>query len=72
MRIPVFGVSDQVRHKPDCTATEDGKRLDISDLGIRGIVLSVTVQLICVFVFAYSKIWFSHNEAHIGSDIKSC
>ena len=23
-RKPVFGVSDQVRHKPSCTATEDG------------------------------------------------
>ena len=23
-RKPVFGVSDQVRHKPGCTATEDG------------------------------------------------
>ena len=23
VRKPVFGVSDQVRHKPDCTATED-------------------------------------------------
>ena len=25
----------------------------------------VTAKLICVFVFAYAKIWFSHNEAHI-------
>ena len=24
VRNPVFGVSDQVRHKPGCTATEDG------------------------------------------------
>ena len=23
----------------------------------------VTVKLICVFVFAYAKSWFSHNEA---------
>ena len=38
---PVFGVSDLVRHKPGCTATEDGKRLEISDLGSRGIVVSV-------------------------------
>ena len=37
----VFGVSDQVRRKPGCTATEDGKRLEISDLESRGIVLSV-------------------------------
>ena len=34
-------VSDQVRHKPGCTATEDGKRLEISDLESRGIALSV-------------------------------
>ena len=24
VRKPVFGVSDQVQHKPGCTATEDG------------------------------------------------
>ena len=34
-------VSDQVRHKPGCTATEDGQRLEISDLESRGIVLSM-------------------------------
>ena len=44
--------------------------LKISDLERRGIVLSlalisfaVTANLICVFVFAYAKSWFSHNEA---------
>ena len=41
VRKPVFGVSDLVRHKPGCTATEDGWRLEISDLDSRGIVLSV-------------------------------
>ena len=41
VRKPVFGVSDQVRHKPGCTTTEDGLRLEISYLGSRGIVLSV-------------------------------
>ena len=41
VRKPVFEVSDQVRHKPACTATEDGERLEISDLDRRGIVLSV-------------------------------
>ena len=30
MRKPVFGGSDQVRHKPGCTATEDSQRLEIS------------------------------------------
>ena len=34
-------VSDLVRHKPGCTASEDGQRLDISDLESRGIVLSM-------------------------------
>ena len=38
---PVFGISDQDQHKPGCTATEDDYRLEISDLGSRGIVLSV-------------------------------
>ena len=38
-RKPVFGVSNQVRQKPDCTAIEDGYRLGIPDLESRGIVL---------------------------------
>ena len=66
-RKPVFWVFDQVRHKLGCTSTEDVKRLEISDLESRGIVLSmvrktkaliscaVNAQLICVFVFAYAK-----------------
>ena len=29
VRKPVFGVSNQVQHKPGCTATEDGQRLEI-------------------------------------------
>ena len=32
-------VSDLVRHKPGCTAIEDGQSLGSSDLGSRGIVL---------------------------------
>ena len=39
-RGPVFGISDQVQHKPGCAVTDDGERLDILDLR-RGIVLSV-------------------------------
>ena len=31
----------QVRHKPGCATTKDSKRLEISDLGSRGIVLPV-------------------------------
>ena len=34
-------ISEQVRHKLGCTATEDGQRLEILDLESRGIVLSV-------------------------------
>ena len=41
-RKPVLRVSDKVWHKPGCIATEDGWRLEISDLGIRGIVLSMS------------------------------
>ena len=37
MRKPVFRVSDQVRHKPDCTVTEDGYRLEISYLEQEGL-----------------------------------
>ena len=37
----VFGVSDHVRHKQACAATEDGYKLEILDLKRRGIILSV-------------------------------
>ena len=29
------------------------------------ISLAVSAKLICVFVFAYAKSWFSHDEAHM-------
>ena len=38
---PEFVVSDQVRHKPSCTATEESQRLEIYHLESRGIVLSM-------------------------------
>ena len=41
MREPVFGVSDQVRHKLACTATEKDEKFEILDLRRREIVLSV-------------------------------
>ena len=41
MRKPLFGACDQVPHKPGCTATEDGYRLEITDLESKGIVLSM-------------------------------
>ena len=74
MRTPVFGVSDKVPHKPGCAVTEDVERLEILDLESRGIRVAktkalisfaVTAKLICVFVFAYAKSRFSHDEAHI-------
>ena len=49
------------KHKPGCTATEDGLRLNILDLGSR----AVTAQLISAFVFAYAKRRFSHDKAHM-------
>ena len=39
--ISVFRVFDQVLHKLGCTATEDGYGLEISDLGRRGVVVSM-------------------------------
>ena len=50
MRKPVFRVSDPVRHKPGCTAAEDGYRLEISDL--------VTAQLICALFSRMQKVVF--------------
>ena len=52
--------------------------LEISDLESRGIVLyvaktkalisfAVTAKLVCVVVYAYAKIWFSHDAAHMSS-----
>ena len=41
MRKSVFGVSDLVRHKPGCAVTEDGYKLEISDLDRSEIVLSM-------------------------------
>ena len=71
-------VSDLIRHKPGCAATEDEENLEISDLESRGIALStcvaktkvlisfaLTAKLICVFVFAYAKCWFSHDAAQL-------
>ena len=40
-RKDVFEVSEQVRHKPGCTTSEDDCRLEISGLERRGNVKSV-------------------------------
>ena len=57
MTKPVFGVSDQVRHKPHCTATEDGSRLEISDLVSREIILCRENK---------GADWFSHDVARFS------
>ena len=57
VRKPVIGVSDLVRHKPGCTATEDGKRFEICKKGAD--------QLRGYFAFLYAKCWFSHDAAHM-------
>ena len=31
------------------------------------ISFEVTAKLICFFVFAYAKCWFSHDAAHIAA-----
>ena len=37
MRKRVFGVPDQALHKPGCTTTQDGQRLEILYIGSRGL-----------------------------------
>ena len=72
MNRPTVWVSDQVQHKPACTVTEAGQKIEILDSIRRGIVLqtciakptalinfAVTVKLVCTFVFAYANRWFS-------------
>ena len=56
--------SNQVRHKPGCTVTEDGKLLEILDLEGR-----VTMKLICAFGFAYADCWSFHAAAHFAYKI---
>ena len=80
MTKPVFGVVDQVRHKPGCTTNENGQSREISDLERRDCTICVsktkaligyklTAQLICALVFAYAKIRFYHDGAHTESSL---
>ena len=62
----LFGDSDQVQHKPGCTITEGGQARGLKFWELREI--SVIMQLISAFVFAYAKSRFSHNAAHIGME----
>ena len=40
MRKPAFGVFNQVRHKPACSATEASKSNEIANIDTRDIILS--------------------------------
>ena len=51
------GLKFGFRKQRDCTIYEAKTKALIS--------CAVTAQLICVFVFAFAKSQFSHNEAHI-------
>ena len=55
MRKPVLGICGQVWCKSGCTATEDGKRLEILDLGTKGIALSMWAATWENRIFAYAK-----------------
>ena len=70
MRKPVFRVYDQVQHKPGCAVTEDSEKnkgdCTIYVAETKALIsCTVNTQLICVFVFAYAEIWFSHDAAHM-------
>ena len=74
VRKQTIWVSDQVRHKPGCTVTEEGKKLEILGFKKRNcticvaktkalISFAVTAKLICAFVFANADCWFAHAAA---------
>ena len=77
MRKPVFGVCDQLRLKPSCSADETSWRLEISDIETRDIILSrhgttkVLIRLCgCAgwsapLLFAYGINRFSQDMAQI-------
>ena len=63
---PVFGVFDQIRHKPTCAATEATLRLEISDIETRDDILSRqrTTKVLIRLLFAYGINRFSRDAAH--------
>ena len=62
MRKPVFCGFDQVQHKPSCTTTEDGYRLEISYIGSRGIVLSLSPHHTDILKWFGSSVFLSFVE----------
>ena len=76
MRKPVFGVSDKVQHKPECSSTENGwRKYRVCTIYVpkTKLLISrvVTTQLTCVFVFIYTKNRFSYDTHQIRVDSES-
>ena len=64
----VFGVANQVLYKQSCTAIADCKRLEISDLGRREIILSCHCRAALVFA-SHMQNRFSHDATHLKDGI---
>ena len=62
MRKPVFVVSDQVRHKLVCAATEDGHKLEMSDFRRRELCYLCSenkgADQLCCYCTAYLQLCF--------------
>ena len=78
MRKPTMWFRNGSDTNPAAQALKMARRLGILDLGRKGIAIwirvaktkaliscAVTAKLICSFVFAYAKCWFSHDAAQI-------
>ena len=66
-RKPVFGVCDEVRLKPACSATETSQGLEILDIASIDIILSK--QRITKALIRLRGCRFSHDVAHITSKV---
>ena len=68
----VFRGSNQVRHKPACTVTEDGYMLEISDLRRGGIVPSCsenkTADQLCSYCTADLSLFSLRQEDQFSQD----
>ena len=76
MREPDFIVSGKIKHKLSCTATDDGLKFEISNLGSRGIQDNYGQEKPAVcglqppylhLCFRICKSRFSHDVAHFSS-----
>ena len=66
---PVFGICDQVRLKPACSATETSQGFEILDIASIDIILPKqrTTKLICAFVVHIWQNRFSQDVAQLKS-----